>query len=116
MKLFRKKDREDKGHGLPIELQVGLDLRDPAKLPRIARRLIDKEVNKLVERHGSLAHPETGEVPTVLFYQAKDGAPGTIRLKTDSAELRAHLAAKGLAVLGETTEGDEGHAPAAQAA
>lgn len=116
MKLLRKKDGEDKGHGLPIELQVGLEMRDPASLGRIARRLLDKEVRKLVQRHGSLAHPETGAVPTVLFYMERAGSPGTIRLKTDDESLREHLAAKGLAVLGETREGDAGHAPSAAAA
>jgi hypothetical protein len=109
--LRNLKRGEAKDHGYPIEVQVGLDLRDVTSLGRIARRLLDKEIHKLVARHGDLADPATGERPTILFYSEGVGKPGTIRLKTDSATLRAHLAAKGVAVLGETVEGDAGHAP-----
>lgn len=117
MKLLRNLKRGDaKGHGLPIEVQIGLDLLDVSKLGRVQRRLLDKEINKLVARHGDLTHPETGERPTILFYMETSAGPGTIRVKTDSASLRAYLAGKGVAVLGETVEGDAGHAPAAQVA
>jgi hypothetical protein len=83
---------EVEGH--PIDIEGGTE---GATLPnRLARRALKKQGERMLKKFGSLAHPETGERPTIVISMPKAGSPRIeSRLDTDSEPLRDWLVATG---------------------
>jgi len=106
VKLLKSNKPKGPGHNLKIRFKVADRELDISKMngpvEKQLRKQMDKAVAKLVKQHGDLVHPETGERPDALFFSPKAGSLKVqMRLVTDSEPLRAWLAEKGLAKLGE---------------
>lgn len=106
--IFRSKKgraRFAEGEAPVVRYQIAgkeIDLgRMNGKVEKLIRSQMEKQVLKFLDKHGDLKHPNTGEQPDFIFTQKKPGDMAIqMRLATDSPELIAWLASKGLAVEG----------------